>query len=118
MCAYYTASSYDFEASTQTVRFSSRQSIATAYIKIHNDNRVETTEAFQVDISLPYYHYLRRLRLGHPSKAKVFIKDGMQTGIEILLAIKKDTNFIYHLDDRVIVTKPPVSAPSQCKSIY
>ena len=117
-CVYNAASSYDFEESIQVVRFSSRQSIATAYIKIHNDNRVETTEAFQVDISLPYYHYLRRLRLGHPSKAKVFIKDGMQTGIEILLAIKKDTNFIYHLDDRAIVTKPPVSAPSQCKSIY
>ena len=95
-CVHITVSSYDFEESTQTVRFSSRQSTATAYIKIHNDNRVETTEAFQVDISLPYYLYSRRFRLGHPSKANVFIKDGMQTDIEISLAIKKDTNFIYH----------------------
>ena len=79
MCAYYTASSYDFEESIQVVRFSPRRSIATAYIKIHNDNRVETTEAFQVDILLPYYLYSRGFRLGNPSKAKIFIKDGMET---------------------------------------
>ena len=81
MYAYYAASSYDFEESTQTVRFSSRQSTATAYIKIYNDNRVETTEAFQVDILLPYYLYLRGFRLGNPSKANIFIKDGMETYI-------------------------------------
>ena len=61
----------------QVVRFSSKQSIATAYIKIHNDNRVETTEAFQVEISVPYNLYLRGLRLGTPSKVNIFIKDGM-----------------------------------------
>ena len=78
-CVYIAASSYDFEESIQVVRFSSRRSIATAYIKIHNDNRVETTEAFQVDILLSYYLYIRGFRLGNPSKAKIFIKDGMET---------------------------------------
>ena len=88
-CVYNAASSYDFEESIQVVRFSSRRSIATAYIKIHNDNRVETTEAFQVDILLPYYLYLRKFRLGNPSKAIIFIKDGMKL-IEVLHATKKD----------------------------
>ena len=75
-CVHLTASYYDFEKSLQTVRFSSKQSTATAYIKIHNDNRVETTEAFQVEIIVPYYVYLRGLRLGNPSKVNIFIKDG------------------------------------------
>ena len=78
-CVHITASSYDFEESIQVVRFSPRRSIATAYIKIHNDNRVETTEAFQVDILLPYYLYLRGFQLSNPSKAIIFIKDGMET---------------------------------------
>ena len=68
--------SYDFDESIQIVRFSPRQSIATIYIKIYNDNRVETTEAFQVDILLSKILYLRGIRLGSPSKAKVYIKDG------------------------------------------
>ena len=74
---HFTASYRDFEESLQTVRFSSKQSIATVYIKIHNDNIVETTEAFQVEIIVPYYVSLRGLRLGNPSKVNIFIKDGM-----------------------------------------
>ena len=76
-CVHFTASYHDFEKSLQTIRFSSIQSIATVYIKIHNDNRVESTEAFQVEIIVPYYLYLRGLRLGNPSKVNIFIKDGM-----------------------------------------
>ena len=73
------ASSYDFEESIQTVRFSSRQSTATVYIKIKDDNRVENTEAFQVEILVPHHIYPQCVQLGYPSKAKVFIIDGMQT---------------------------------------
>ena len=74
--SHFVATSYDFDESIQIVRFSPRQSIATVYIKIYNDNRVETTEAFQVDILLSKILYLRGFRLGSPSKAKVYIKDG------------------------------------------
>jgi len=73
----FIASSYDFEESIQTVRFSSTQFTATVYIKIKDDNRVEGTEAFQVEILIPYNPYSQGVQHGYPSKAKVFIKDGM-----------------------------------------
>ena len=76
-CLNFTASSYDFEESIKTVGFSPRQSTATVYITIKDDSRVETTEAFQVEILVPYW-YLKGLQLGNPSRATVFIKDGMQ----------------------------------------
>ena len=73
----FSASSYDFEESIQAVKFSTRQSIATVYIKIKDDNRVESTEAFQVELLISRDTYLQGVRLVNPSKAKVFIKDGM-----------------------------------------
>ena len=85
MCAFisYIASSYDFEQSLQTVKFSSTQSTATVYIKIKDDNRVEGTEAFQVEILIPYNLYSQGVHRSHPSRAKVFIKDGMQVHTHI-----------------------------------
>ena len=74
------ASSHDFEESIQTVRFSSRQPTATVYIKIKDDNRVESTEAFQVEI---FNLYSQRVQLGYPSKAKVFIIDGKYVNIYV-----------------------------------
>ena len=75
----FIASSDDFEQSLQTIKFSPSQSTKTVYIKINDDNRVENTEAFQVEILIPYYsHYLWGIRFGTPSKVKVYIKDGMQ----------------------------------------
>ena len=71
------ASSYDFEESIQTVRFSSEQSNTTVYIKIKDDNRVESTEACQVEILIPPNLYSQCVRYGNPSTAKIFIKDGM-----------------------------------------
>ena len=70
------ASSDDFEQSLQTVTFSPRQSTRTVYIKINDDDRVENTEAFQVEILIPYYS--SGIRFGSPSRVKVYIKDGMQ----------------------------------------
>ena len=71
------ASSHDFEESIQTVKFSSRQSTATCYIKINDDDLVESTEAFQVEILIPRTFYSQGIKFGSPSKVKVFIKDGM-----------------------------------------
>ena len=75
---FHAASSYDFEESIQTVRFSSRQSTATVYIKIKDDDRIERTEAFQVDILIPRDLYSQGVRHGSPYKAKIFIIDGKQ----------------------------------------
>ena len=73
------ASFDDFEQSLQTVKFSPSQSTRTVYIKINDDDRVENTEAFQVEILISYYsYYLWGIRFGSPSKVKVYIKDGMQ----------------------------------------
>ena len=77
-CVHFTASSNDFEESIQIVRFQPKQSTATVYIKIKDDKIVERTEAFQVAILIPYYLYLKGIRFGSPSIAKVFIKDGME----------------------------------------
>ena len=74
---WFLASSYDFEESIQTIRFSYKQSTATVYIKIKDDNRVEDTEAFQVEILIPHNLYLQCVQYGSPSIAKIFIKDGM-----------------------------------------
>ena len=78
-CVHFTASSNDFEESIQIVRFQPKQSTATVYIKIKDDKIVERIEAFQVAILIPYYLYLKGIRFGSPSIAKVFIKDGMET---------------------------------------
>ena len=71
------ASSRDFEESIQIVQFSSRQSTATCYIKIKDDDLVENTEAFEVDILIPHDLHSRGVRVDSPHKAKVYIKDGM-----------------------------------------
>ena len=89
------------------MRFSSKQSTATVYIKIKDDKIVENTEAFQVAILIPHYLYLKVVRFGSHSKAKVYIKDGMKA-YNIYFIV----TYNYHLDDKVIVTKP------QCKFSY
>ena len=108
MCTFCIASSYDFEESTQTVRFSSRQSTATVYIKIKDDYSVESTEAFKVEILIPHYQYLQFIQYGSPSTAKIFIIDGMQACTIISLLIK---NIICDVDDKTVVTKPPATRP-------
>lgn len=75
---YFAASSSDFEESLQAVRFSYKQSTATVYIKINDDDRVEDTEAFQVELLISRDLYSRGVQFGKPAKAKVFIKDGTQ----------------------------------------
>ena len=75
-CYLFLASSHDFEESIQTVYFSSRQSTATVYIKIKDDNIVESTEAFKLQILISHNMYLGGIGFGNPTKAKVFIKDG------------------------------------------
>ena len=73
---HFTASYSDFEGLSQTVKFSHNKSTATAYIKIKDDNIVEKTEVFQIEILIPD-SLGTYIQIGSPSKAKVYIKDGM-----------------------------------------
>jgi len=70
------ASSSDFDEGTQVVSFSSRQTKATAYIHINNDDIVENTEAFKVEILISRDVYNSGIRLGRQPTATVFIKNG------------------------------------------
>ena len=108
-CVHFTASYSDFEGLNQTVRFSSKQCNATVYINIKDDNIVESTEAFQVEILIPHSLHLRGIQFGNISKAKVYIKDGMETYKNFHLLYSYI--YIFHLDDKVIVTKSPPTTP-------
>ena len=101
----FTASSDDFEESLQTVKFWSRQTVATVYIKIKDDNRVEGTEAFKIEILIPRDLYSRGVQFGNPAKAKVLIKDGTQVS-----HIHSSLNdlCVSLLDDKMIATRPPI----------
>ena len=70
------ASSSDFHEGTQVVSFSSRQTKATAYIRINDDNKVEYTEGFKVEILISQDVYISGVRFGKNSIATVYIKNG------------------------------------------
>ena len=75
----YIATSYDFEESSQTVKFSPRDTTKTVYIQIKDDDRVENTEAFIVEIMRSTTPYSPGVRYGNPRSVKVYIKDGKQS---------------------------------------
>ena len=45
-------------------------------VRIYDDRRVEGTEAFGVQLVIPDHHLRNGVKLGNPSLATVFIKDG------------------------------------------
>ncbi|XP_065902578.1 uncharacterized protein [Dysidea avara] len=69
------ASSSDFDEGTQVVSFSSRQTKATAYIRINNDNKVEYTEGFKVEILISRDVYNSGVKFGGRPTANVYIKN-------------------------------------------
>ena len=72
------ATSYDFKESSQIVTFAPRETTKTVYIKIKDDDRVENTEAFVVEILIRDTWYSQGVRYGNPHRVKVYIKDGEQ----------------------------------------
>ena len=74
---YFVASSYDVGPGTYAIVFNPGVNSRTVRIKIRNDNLVEETEAFGVQLIVPSYHKSKGLKLGNNSVATVFIKDGM-----------------------------------------
>ena len=73
-------------------------------IGIKDDYIVEGTEAFGVQLTVPYHHKAS-VKLGTPSLANVFIKDGMFSFTHQLLCCYIST------DDKP-VTKPPTKPPT------
>ena len=53
---YFVASSYDVQPGTYTVVFNPGVNSRTVKIKIRNDNWVEGTEAFGVQLIVPSHH--------------------------------------------------------------
>ena len=76
---FLTATSYDFEKSSQIVKFLPSETTKTVYIKIKDDDRVENTEAFLVEILISTTWYSEGVRYGDPHRVKVYIKDGEQS---------------------------------------
>ena len=73
------ASSSDFDEGTQVVSFSSRQTKATAYIRINDDDDFENTEGFKVEILISRNLYNSGVRFGGQPTATVYIKNGEQS---------------------------------------
>ena len=103
------ATSYDFKESSQIVKFSPRETNKTVYIQIKDDDRVENTEAFIVEIIISTTSYSQGVRYGNPRSVKVYIKDGKQSCKNILVLGISLFN-LDHLDDKVVTTQPPTTA--------
>ena len=74
---YFAASRYDVWPRTYAIVFNPGVDSRTVRIKIGNDNWVEGTEAFGVQLIVPNHHKSKGLKLGNISIATVFINDGM-----------------------------------------
>ena len=70
------ASSYDFKESSQIVKFLPHETTKTVYIEIKDDDRVENTEAFIVEILISTTSHSHGVRYGNPHSVKVYIEDG------------------------------------------
>ena len=79
LCIFLIATSYDFKESSQIVTFAPRETTKTVYIKIKDDDRVENTEAFVVEILISTTSRSRGVQYGNPHRVKVYIKDGEQS---------------------------------------
>ena len=96
-CVYFLliiiATSYDFKESSQTVKFSPRDTTKTVYIQIKDDDRVENTEAFVVEILISSTSYSQGVRYGNPHRVKVYIKDGKRLCRNLVCYVHTLTSF-------------------------
>ena len=58
----------------------------TLKVRLYDDKLVEGTEAFGVQLIIPDHHVANGVKLGNPSLATVFIKDGMDVTVYVHLA--------------------------------
>lgn len=71
------ASSDDVKIEVNRLVFYPDESVSTVIVRIADDKLVEGTEAFGVQLVVPDHHKHNGVKLGNPSLATVFIKDGM-----------------------------------------
>ena len=71
-----TASSADVQTGTFFAFVPGHQNVIYIKVKIFDDILVEGKEAFGVQLSIPDHHKASGVKLGNPSRATVFIKDG------------------------------------------
>ena len=73
---FYTASKTDVQTGIFLEVVPPHMSVIYIKVGIFDDKLVEGTEAFGVQLSLPDHHKANGVKLGDPSRATVFIKDG------------------------------------------
>jgi len=73
---YIAANSKDFTVGNYGLYFPVNSNVATVKIPIKNDQIVEGTEAFEVDLYIANYYKGRNVDYGDPSVTKVIIDDG------------------------------------------
>jgi len=71
-----TASSVDVQTGVFFASVPGNQNVIYIKVRIFDDILVEGTEAFGVQLSIPDHHKAVGVKLGNPSHATVFIKDG------------------------------------------
>ena len=76
MFPHSTANSADVHTGTFFAFIAGHQTVVYIKVRIFDDILVEGTEAFGVQLSIPDHHKANGVKLGDPSSATVFIKDG------------------------------------------
>ena len=71
------ASSADVQTGLFFAYVPGKQNVVYIKVQIFDDKLLEGTEAFRVQLSIPNHHKENGVKLGDPSGATIFIKDGM-----------------------------------------
>ena len=78
--SFLVASSSDVRTEVTRLIFYTHEKVKTIKVRIFDDQLVEKTEAFGVQLIVPDHHKSKGLKLGNPSIATVCIKDGTLHG--------------------------------------
>ena len=77
MYLHLSASYTDFDSKTQYIEVQAQQSVVTTNISIYNDNYMEDTEAFHVELVVPPRSAYKGIQIGKQGIVTIYIKDGM-----------------------------------------
>ena len=80
-------------------------------VQIFDDKLLEGTEAFGVQLSIPNHHKTNGVKLGDPSRATVFIKDGEAVTLVLNAYIQNVAIDERPPTTRAPTTKPPITRP-------
>ena len=103
------ASTDDVEIGVTRLVFYPSDNVKTVRVRIFDDKLVEGTETFGVKLVVPDHHIPNGVKLGNPSLATVFIKDGMLYAHPFWSVHKL---LLYLNTDDKPVTAPPTKPPT------